>query len=102
MATASAGVDLVVDRTTLLTSLALGVQETGSLQSITRTIPPTNYVSTVSEPSTISVAKGDTPGSGSGRTTALITASTTLASRTTKNQATDEALSDFDLADLWV
>jgi len=86
------------------TALALGVQETGSPQatSLSKSIISNVTAVGTTSTSTASIVAPNTSSINSANTTASITASTTLASQATKDQATDEAVSEFDLADLYV
>ena len=89
---------------TSITNVALAVAESGSSPATNgkTASPQTSVVSSIAPASTTSVASANASSIKSESMTASITASTLLTSPTTKNQATDAALSDFDLADLFV
>ncbi|HEX4144747.1 MAG TPA: hypothetical protein VHY91_14675 [Pirellulales bacterium] len=78
------------------TALALGVQETGSSSSASTTSTASNVVSAGTTPAATTIATS-TSDSASGAATSSITTPQSAA-----NLATDEALSAFDLADLWI
>ena len=82
------------------TALALGVQETGSSSSSTSTSTVSNVVpATSTSTSTTSSGTSGTSGTGSSGTSST----TTTAGRHGNHEfaAVDEAVSDFDLAELW-
>jgi hypothetical protein len=85
---------------TTSTALALGVQENGASQATTAT--QTNVVSDAAPASGTWAAVAKTSTTAAVSPKVSTTASTTLASQTTKNRATDSAVSDFDLAGLYV
>jgi Abnormal spindle-like microcephaly-assoc'd, ASPM-SPD-2-Hydin len=89
---------------TSFADLALAVLESGSSPATTAktTSAQTSVISNVLSVSPASAAAAKESSIILGSAMASITASTTLASQTTKNRATDAAVSEFDLTDLYV
>ncbi len=82
--------------TTGFVGLELGAQETGSSSSSSQASSVSNVVSAPASTTTTSTTTTSTTGSGSGGTS-----STTGNRDHGRHAATDEVVSDFDLADLW-
>ena len=87
--------------TTGFTALALGVQETGSSSSSSPAATVSNVVS--ASPSSASTTSTSTGSTGTGGTGSSTTTTSTSSRDHAHHQfaATDEAVSEFDLADLW-